>query len=261
MIFETHAHYDDECFDEDREELLSGLQEKNVGLVVNVGADLETSVNSVELAKKWDYIYAAVGCHPDEVEGFDQESLNKIKEMAINNDKVVAIGEIGLDYYRKEGKDFIPNQKTWFRKQLDLAYELKKPVIIHSRDAGQDTYDILKEYITSHKDIVNPGVVHCYSYSPEMAKEFVKLGFYIGVGGVVTFKKAKKLVDTVAQIDIENILVETDSPYMSPEPNRGKRNNSANIKYIIDKIAEIKGISSDEVERITEENARKMYGL
>ena len=261
MIFETHAHYDDECYDEDREVLLEELPKRNVGYVVNVGADIETSKKAVELASKWDYIYATVGCHPDEVECLEEAGLQEIEELAENGDKVVAIGEIGLDYFRKEGTDYVDTQKKWFKKQLDLAYKMGLPVIIHSRDAARDTMDILREYVENHPDITNPGVVHCYSYSPEMAKEFIDLGFYIGVGGVVTFKKAKKLVATVKTIPIDRILVETDAPYMSPEPYRGERNDSARIKYVIDKIAEIKEMDPQEVEAITETNAKQMYGI
>lgn len=260
MIFESHAHYDDRQFDVDREKLLESLPFQNVGVIVNVGSDIRSSKESITLAHQYDYIYAAIGVHPDEVDTMKEADMEELSHMA-KEDKVVAIGEIGLDYFRKEGNAYKSVQKEWFCRQLDLAKEIEKPVIIHSRDAAEDTIQILRDFRKENPQIENPGVIHCYSYSPELAKEYVAMGFYIGIGGVVTFKNAKKLVETVAQIPLERILVETDSPYLCPEPNRGKRNDSSQIRYVIDRIADIRGIAPEEVEKQTEMNARKMYRL
>ena len=253
MIFESHAHYDDRQFDVDREKLLESLPLQNVGVIVNVGSDIRSSKESITLAHQYDYIYAAIGVHPDEVDTMKEADMEELSHMA-KEDKVVAIGEIGLDYFRKEGNAYKSVQKEWFCRQLDLAKEIEKPVIIH-------TIQILRDFRKENPQIENPGVIHCYSYSPELAKEYVAMGFYIGIGGVVTFKNAKKLVETVAQIPLERILVETDSPYLCPEPNRGKRNDSSQIRYVIDRIADIRGIAPEEVEKQTEMNARKMYRL
>ena len=260
MIFESHAHYDDRQFDVDRETLLENLPFQNVGVIVNVGSDIRSSKESITLAHQYDYIYAAIGVHPDEVDTMKEADMEELSHMA-KEDKVVAIGEIGLDYFRKEGNAYKSVQKEWFCHQLDLAKEIEKPVIIHSRDAAEDTIQILRDFRKENPQIENPGVIHCYSYSPELAKEYVAMGFYIGIGGVVTFKNAKKLVETVAQIPLERILVETDSPYLCPEPNRGKRNDSSQIRYVMDRIADIRGIAPEEVEKQTEMNARKMYRL
>lgn len=260
MIFESHAHYDDRQFDVDRETLLENLPFQNVGVIVNVGSDIRSSKESIMLAHQYDYIYAAIGVHPDEVDTMKEADMEELSHMA-KEDKVVAIGEIGLDYFRKEGNAYKIVQKEWFCRQLDLAKEIEKPVIIHSRDAAEDTIQILRDFRKENPQIENPGVIHCYSYSPELAKEYVAMGFYIGIGGVVTFKNAKKLVETVAQIPLERILVETDSPYLCPEPNRGKRNDSSQIRYVMDRIADIRGITPEEVEKQTEMNARKMYRL
>ena len=260
MIFESHAHYDDRQFDADREKLLENLPFQNVGVIVNVGSDIRSSKESITLAHQYNYIYAAIGVHPDEVETMKEADMEELSHMA-KEDKVVAIGEIGLDYFRKEGNAYKSVQKEWFCRQLDLAKEIEKPVIIHSRDAAEDTIQILRDFRKENPQIENPGVIHCYSYSPELAKEYVAMGFYIGIGGVVTFKNAKKLVETVAQIPLERILVETDSPYLCPEPNRGKRNDSSQIRYVIDRIADIRGNAPEEVEKQTEMNARKMYRL
>ena len=260
MIFESHAHYDDRQFDVDRETLLENLPFQNVGVIVNVGSDIRSSKESITLAHQYDYIYAAIGVHPDEVDTMKEADMEELSHMA-KEDKVVAIGEIGLDYFRKEGNAYKSVQKEWFCRQLDLAKEIEKPVIIHSRDAAEDTIQILRDFRKENPQIENPGVIHCYSYSPELAKEYVAMGFYIGIGGVVTFKNAKKLVETVAQIPLERILVETDSPYLCPEPNRGKRNDSSQIRYVMDRIADIRGIAPEEVEKQTEMYARKMYRL
>lgn len=252
MIFETHAHYDDEAFTEDRESLLQSMEENGIGLIVNVTAEYDSIDETYELSQIYDFVYGTVGVHPSEVEELDDKKLAKMYEKA-KRDKIVAIGEIGLDYYWPEPDHEI--QKKWFLAQLKMAKELDLPVIIHSRDAAADTLDILK----SDAAIGLRGVIHCYSYSKEMAVEFEKLGYYFGIGGVITFQNAKKLVEVVEYLPLEKIVLETDSPYLSPVPNRGKRNSSLNIPYIAEKIAEIKKIPYDTVVEVTEKNARRLY--
>lgn len=254
MIFETHAHYDDKAFDDDRDTLLSSMQENGIGSIVNVGASLESTTASIRLAEKYPFVYAAAGVHPNETAELNEESFAWLRERCLHK-KVVAVGEIGLDYYWDEPSHDI--QRMWFARQLELAREVRKPVIIHSRDAARDTYDTM----AAHDAGGIGGVVHCFSYSAEMAQEYVKMGFYIGVGGVVTFKNGRRLKEVVEAISIERILLETDSPYLSPEPNRGRRNSSLNIPYIVQQIAEIKGMTYDEVVAVTEENARRMYQI
>ena len=253
MIFDTHAHYDDEQFDTDRDELLKSMNEAGVGTIVNVSASVESWDDTLKLTKEYPFVYGAAGVHPDYVGDLNEENFAYLEEVA-KEEKMVAIGEIGLDYYwDKEGHDI---QKKWFVRQLELAEKLNKPVIIHSREAAADTFEIMKEY----KDRVS-GVIHCYSYSPEQAKEYVKMGFYIGIGGVVTFKNAKKLKEVVENIPLDRIVLETDCPYLSPEPNRGKRNSSKNLVYVADKIAKLKGVLYEDVIKVTEENARTLYNM
>ena len=254
MIFDTHAHYDDEAFDEDRDEVLTSLRERGVGTVVNVGASMEGSRRSVSLSEEYEFVYSAVGVHPDEVGELREEDMEWMREQ-LQKPKVVAVGEIGLDYYwDKEGHDL---QKKWFLRQLKLAKELKKPVIIHSREAAADTMELLKA--NYHGEM--PMVMHCYSYSLEMAREYRKMGLYLGIGGVLTFKNAKKLKETVLESPMEYLLLETDCPYLAPVPNRGKRNDSGMLKYVVQELAALKGITPEEVIRITEENARRFYGI
>ncbi len=255
MIFDTHAHYDDEKFDEDRAFVLEGVRTAGVCNIVNVGASLKGSRDSVELAQKYDFIYAAIGIHPDNAKELDEKTFAELSALA-DDSKCVAIGEIGLDYYWDASEREV--QKIWFKRQLELAREKNKPIIIHSREACEDTMDILKAYAgTPHPPID----IHCFSYSPETAREYVKMGFYIGVGGVVTFKNGRKLQETVKETPMERILLETDCPYLAPEPFRGKRNNSSFIKYVAEKIAELKGLTCEEVLEITEQNARRFYGI
>ena len=253
MIFDTHAHYDDEQFDEDRDELLMSMQDGGVGTIVDVSASYESCKRVTELAEKYPFMYAAVGVHPDNVGSLNEETFAEMKKL-FENPKVVAVGEIGLDYYW----DYEPRevQKKWFVRQLELARELDLPVIIHSREAAADTFEIMKEY-----DGKRRGVIHCYSYSVEMAREYVKLGYFIGVGGVVTFKNSKKLKEAVKEIPLENIVLETDCPYLAPVPNRGKRNSSLNIRFVAQEIADLKGISYEEVVEQTEKNARRLYKM
>ena len=254
MIFETHAHYDDESFNDDREALIRSLPEKGIGRIINVGASIETTKTTLELAAKYDYIYAAVGVHPSDINGLNEETFAWLKEQA-SLSKTVAIGEIGLDYYWDKEPEIQAKQRYWFVRQLALAQQADLPVIIHSRDAAEDTMQIMEK---AYEDGIK-GVIHCYSYSPEMAQEYVKMGYFIGVGGVVTFKNARKLVQTVEEIPLSAIVLETDCPYMAPEPHRGTRNDSRNIPYVIEKIAKIKGISAEEVEETTRENAFALF--
>ncbi len=254
MIFETHAHYDDSRFEDDRDELLKGMEEAGIGRIINSGASVDSTKMTIKLAQAYQHVYAAVGVHPSEIEEMDEVFLEWMR-MQTNWEKAVAIGEIGLDYYWDKEPEVQENQRYWFKRQLELAKEVQLPVIIHSRDAAADTMQMLKDV----QEWNLKGVIHCYSYSKEMALEFIKMGYYIGVGGVVTFKNAKKLVETVEAIPLERILLETDCPYMAPEPFRGKRNSSLYLPYVLKKIAKIKGISTEEVERVTEANARALF--
>ncbi len=250
MIFDTHAHYDDEQFDADRDELLWSMEENGVGAIVNVSASYESCSRVVEMAQRYPFLYAAVGVHPDETGGLNEEKFARLKELCAE-EKVVAVGEIGLDYYWDTEPRKV--QKKWFIRQLELARETGLPVMIHSRDAAADTLEIIKEYGRGLR-----GVIHCFSYSLEMAREYVGMGYNIGVGGVVTFKNGKKLKEIVEEIPLSAILLETDSPYLAPEPNRGKRNTSLNLKYVAQEIAGIKGLTCQEVIEQTEKNARRM---
>lgn len=253
MIFDTHAHYDSSQFDEDREQLLWSMKEQGVGFIVNVGASYESCFTVPKLAEKYPFLYAAVGVHPDEVGSLNEDTFGKMKEQ-FQKEKVVAVGEIGLDYYwDNESRDL---QKKWFIRQLELARKLSLPVLIHSREAAADTMDIMKR----HGQGLG-GVIHCFSYSKEMAAEYVRMGYYIGVGGVVTFKNGRKLKEVVAETPLEHIVLETDCPYLAPAPFRGKRNHSAYIRYTAEEIAKIKDVSVRDVIRQTEMNAKKMYGL
>lgn len=254
MIFDTHSHYDDKVFDEDRDALLRSLRTNGVERVVNVGADMVSSRTALALAEQYDFVYCALGVHPSETGSLMEADMDWIREHA-NHKKVVAIGEFGLDYHWPEPDAAV--QKKWFYRQIELAKETELPIIIHSREAAAETMTILTE--TKAYDC--GGVIHCYSYSPEMAKEYVKMGFYIGIGGVVTFKNAKRLKKTVEELPLEHIVLETDCPYMAPEPMRGKRNDSSLLVYVAEKIAELKGVSVDEVIKITTKNAEKLYHL
>lgn len=254
MIFDTHSHYDDGAFDDDRESLLKGLEEKGVGIVVTVGADIATSQKAIALAGTYEHVYAAIGVHPNEVGGMEEKAIQWLREHS-SEEKVVAIGEIGLDYYWKEPEPEL--QKIWFQEQIALAREVKLPIIFHSREAAEDTMRIIQDT----KAYECGGVIHCYSYSKELAKEYVKMGYFIGVGGVVTFKNGRKLKETVEAIPMEHIVLETDCPYLAPEPNRGKRNDSSNLVYVAEEIARLKGMTAEEVIEITEKNARRLYRL
>lgn len=254
MIFDSHAHYDDHAFDEDREEVLAALAESGVGTVVNVGASLEGTRRTVELAERYPFIYGAAGVHPDEVNELNEDTFAWLREQCAG-DRIVAVGETGLDYYWDRTDH--ETQKKWFIRQLVLAGELSLPVIVHSREAASDTMKILKEMYDLHI----PVVVHCYSYSLEMAKEYVKMGYYLGIGGVVTFQNARRLREVVQNIPLSHLLLETDCPYLAPVPDRGKRNDSRKLIHVADAVAGLKGITTEEVIRITEENAAAFYRL
>lgn len=252
MIFDTHAHYDDEAFDEDREVLLASLPAQGIGKVMNIGATLHSTRATVELMERYPFIYGAVGVHPEGVAELTEEGIDWLRELC-KLDKTAAIGEIGLDYYWDEPEREL--QKYWFRRQLQLAREVKLPVVIHSREAAKDTIDIMKE---EHSEEIG-GVIHCYSYTKESAGIFLEMGFYFGIGGVLTFKNAKKLKEAVEYIPMDRILLETDCPYLAPVPFRGKRNSSLYLPYVVEELAAIKGISTKEVERITMENALRVF--
>ena len=254
MIFDSHAHYDDHAYDGDREEILPALARDGVGTVVNVGASLEGTRRTVELIRKYPFMYGAAGVHPDEVGELNEETFAWLREQCLQK-KIGAIGETGLDYYwNKESHEV---QKKWFVRQLKLAKELSLPVIVHSREAAADTMEILKQEYSPQ----TPAVIHCYSYSPELAREYVKMGYYLGIGGVVTFKNAKKLKEVVLETPLERILLETDCPYLAPEPYRGKRNDSRNLTYVAKAVADIKGLTPEAVIEATEKNAGTFYRL
>ena len=252
MIFDTHAHYDDKAFDSDREELLNSMHESGVLGIVNASADINSSLSSVKLSEKYPYVFAAVGVHPENLDDLSVDYTETLKKLATEHKKVVAIGEIGLDYHFKS--DNKEKQIEVFENQVKLANSLDLPVIVHDREAHKDTFDILKKH--------NPkGIVHCFSGSVEMAKEIIKLGMKLGIGGVLTFKNAKTVVEVARQIPLKHLVLETDAPYLAPVPFRGKRCNSSYIKYVAEKIAEIKNISAEEVYKETFENALEVYNI
>ena len=252
MYFDSHAHYDDARFNDDRDELITKMHAESVSYILNSGESMRSIKTGLQLAEKYPFIYTAVGIHPHNVKTMTDADLAVLKLYA-KKDKVMAIGEIGLDYfYDNSPRDL---QRQWFKKQLQLAKEVELPVIIHSRDAAQECFDIIKD------SGVNKGVIHCYSGSAEMALDYISMGYYIGIGGVVTYSNAKKTVEVVQAIPIDRIVVETDCPYLSPVPNRGKRNDSLNLKFVVDKISEIKNMSHDDVAHITTANAKELYSI
>lgn len=252
MIFESHAHYDDEAFDMDRDELLSGLRRQGIGYVMNISSDLSSVRATIALAEKYPFVFAAVGIHPSDTGELNEDHFDWLKKQC-RHEKVLAVGEIGLDYYWDNVEREV--QKKWFVRQLALANEASLPVVIHSRDAAKDTLDIMK----GEKAVEKRGVIHCFSYTKESAREFLNMGYLIGVGGVVTFQNAKKLRECVEYLPLDSILLETDSPYLAPVPFRGKRNCSLYLPYVAEKIAEIKGISEEEVIEATEKNAKRLF--
>jgi TatD DNase family protein len=254
MIFETHAHYDDEAFTADREELLLSLPQSGVGRIVNIGSSLLSCRNTLALMDRFPHVYCALGVHPSEVEELTDESFVWL-ERALQHPKCVAVGEIGLDYHYPDPTHDV--QKKWFIRQMELAKSAKLPMVVHSREAAKDTMDLLKEYKASEIG----GVVHCFSYSTEIAREVLQLGLLIGIGGILTFSNAKKLKEVVQYIPLDSIVVETDCPYLAPSPNRGQRNDSRNLTYVVRALAQIKGMNEQEVEKITWANACRLYRM
>ena len=254
MIFESHAHYDDEAFDEDRDALLRSFAENGIDMVINIGASLESCRRTLALVEKYSFFYGAIGVHPSETGELTETDLLWLKERCAL-EKVVAVGEIGLDYYWKEPEPSV--QKRWFEKQLEMAKEVKLPVVIHSRDAARDTLDIMK---SSHAETTG-GVVHCFSYTKETARIFLDMGFYIGIGGVLTFNNARKLKEAAEYIPMDRIVLETDCPYLTPVPNRGKRNSSLNLPYVAAELARIKDMTEEAVRAATWENGLGLYRM
>ncbi|MBR1456494.1 MAG: TatD family hydrolase [Oscillospiraceae bacterium] len=252
MYFDTHAHYDDKAFDADREALLGQMPGAGVELIVDPGCDAESSAAAVALAERFPFVYAAVGYHPEELDKLSEEGFTRIRELAAHP-KCVAIGEIGLDYYWDDSHK--EEQKCLFRRQLELALELCKPVIVHDREAHGDCMEIVRAYPALR------GVFHCYSGSAEMAKELLKRGWYLGFDGPVTYKNARKTAEVLEICPLDRLLIETDSPYLSPVPLRGKRNDSRNLPYIVEKIAQVKGASAEEIARISAENGRRLFQI
>lgn len=253
MLFDTHAHFEDDQFDNDRDEVLKSLKEYGVGNICNVGSSMESSRAGSALAEKYDFVYASVGVHPSETADLTEADMEELKTLA-SNPKVCAIGEIGLDYhYPDDAKPEI--QRKWFIRQIELAKELNMPIIVHDRESRGEGLEILKE----HK--VSNGVVHCFSGSAETAREIVKLGMMVSFTGVLTFKNARRAVEACAAVPLERLMIETDCPYMAPEPHRGKRNFSGYVEFVARKMAEIKNVSYEEIVRITEENAKRFYGI
>ena len=251
-IFDSHAHYTDKAFNDDRKELLGSLQESGICGVINCGADLKSSREAAELSESFDYLYFSCGVHPEEVDNLPENYIDILRDLS-QNEKCLAIGEIGLDYYWDDTHK--EEQKVIFKRQIELALKLNKPVIIHDREAHGDSLEIISQYPELR------GVFHCYSGSAEMAKELLKKGWYLGFDGPVTYKNARKTVEVLEICPLGRILIETDSPYMSPVPKRGKRNDSRNLCHIAEKIAEIKGISPEEAAKITLENGKKLFGI
>lgn len=253
-IFDTHAHYDNELYDEDRSGLLPELHRQGLERVVNIGVDMQGSQRTVELAEQYDFVYGAVGVHPDHVKDMSSEDIDLLRSLA-KHEKICAIGEIGLDYYHDKAEREV--QLKWFAAQANLARELGLPIVIHSRDAAADTVNLMKEL---HAEEIG-GVVHCYSYSRELAREFLNMGYYFGVGGVITYRNGRKLKEVVDYLPMEQIVLETDSPYLTPEPYRRTRNHSMNLELVVAQIAEIKGITRSQVAEITFANAKRLYRM
>ncbi len=255
-IVETHCHYDDEAFDNDRDDIIKELKNSKIEYAVNVSSSLGSIKSTIALSEKYDFIYAASGVHPDDIEDLNEETFIEL-ENSLSNNKVVAVGEIGLDYYWQKDPDIRKQQRIWFLRQLEMAKSHNLPVIIHSREAAADTIEVLKK-----ADLMpNQAVMHCFSYSQEIANIVLDMGFYLGIGGVVTFKNAKKLKEIVTNTPLDRILLETDCPYLAPEPKRGKRNDSRNLIYVAQQIADLKGLDVQKVIQTTAKNAKSFYNL
>lgn len=255
MLFDTHAHYDDKRFDEDRDELLASLPAHDIGLILNPGCDVETSRKAVSYAQKYAFVYAAVGIHPENINESWNNDLSVIQELAQTEPKVRAIGEIGLDYYWEKDEHARARQQVVFARQMELARELDMPVIVHDRDAHGDCMEITRRYPEVR------GVYHCYAGSVEMARELLRLGYYLSFTGVITFKNARRAIEVIREVPIDRLMIETDAPYMTPEPFRGRRNSSLYVYRMAETIAEIKGMSVEEVERITTENGKRLFAI
>ncbi len=253
-IFDTHAHYDDEAFDKDRDELLGSLDAKGIGTVVNVGASIQSTKETLQLTRQYPFVYGAAGVHPNETGELNDNLMDWLRYIT-REDKIVAVGEIGLDYHWEEPEPKI--QKYWFVRQLALAREERLPVIIHSRDAARDTLDIIK----AERAKETGGVIHCFSYGVDLAREYLQMGFYLGIGGVVTFHNARKLKEVVKYAPLDQLVLETDCPYLAPEPYRGRRNSSLNLIYVAEQIGQIKNIPADEVISVTSRNAKRLYRI
>lgn len=253
MYFDTHAHYDHEKFKKDQDELFSALRAAGVDAVVNCASDLKSCAATLKLTEKYDFVFGAIGVHPHEVEKLDEDAVYQLYNYACRSEKIVAIGEIGLDYHY----DLSPRelQKDWFIEQIELAKEVELPIVVHSRDAAKETFDVLEAADAGEVS----GVIHCYTGSLEMAKAYVDMGFYLGIGGMLTFPDVKKILRVVEEIPLEHLLLETDAPYLAPVPNRGTRNDSRNLVYVAEKIAELKGITAEEVARVTSQNACRLF--
>ena len=252
MIFDTHAHYDDEAFDSDRDQLLQSLNNEGIGLIINPGCDFKSCRKSIEISENYPFVYSAVGVHPEEIDDVSDTDLDEILKLA-NHPKCVAVGEIGLDYYwNKSNKN---TQIRMFHLQMEWADEYHKPVIIHDREAHEDSLNVIKQYPNVK------GVFHCYSGSVEMAKELISRGWYLGFDGPITYKNNKKQIDVLNYCPLDRILIETDSPYLSPVPMRGRRNDSRNLTYIIDRICEVKELTKETVEELTTANGKRLFGI
>lgn len=252
MYFDTHAHYDSGAFNADRFEILGSMPDAKVGLIVNPGCDLESSKTAIGLAERFNFVYAAVGWHPEDMDKLTDKAFAEL-EMLAEHPKCLAIGEIGLDYYWDDTHK--AEQKELFKKQIELAIRLNKPVIVHDREAHGDSLEIIRDFSELH------GVFHCFSGSVEMASELLKRGWYLGFDGPITYKNARKAIEVLEFCPLDKIVIETDSPYLTPVPNRGKRNDSRQLEFVVNKIAEIKGINADEIESITFENGKKLFGI
>lgn len=254
MIIDTHAHLQKEYYEEDFDSVLKRAEEAGLGIIINPAFDLESSKSALELARTYNHIYACVGVHPSYTEEYDEGVRNELEKL-LQDERVLAVGEIGLDYHYDDID--VPKQKSSFIDQIDLAKKYKMPIVIHTRSADKDTFDILE----AERAFENGLLMHCYSQSLEMAREYIRRGAYLGIGGVVTFKNARKLIDVVREIPLHHLVIETDSPYLAPEPYRGKRNEPSYVAKVCEKIAELKGISYDEVAEITTANALKFFRI
>ncbi len=255
MYFDTHAHYDDPKFKKDQKELFGAMRRAGVDAIINCASDMKGCASTLKLVNEYDFVFGAVGVHPHAVKELEEEDVYQLYNYACRSEKIVAIGEIGLDYHY----DFSPRdiQRDWFIEQIELAKEVELPIIVHSREAAKETFDIIEGCDASEVG----GVIHSYTGNLEMAKAYVDMGFYLGIGGMVTFPDVKKILRVVEGIPLERLLLETDAPYLAPVPKRGERNDSRNLQYVAEKIAQLKGITAEEVARVTTENACRLFKI